>query len=156
MVSAKGFVFGKVTDVAIVIGLIVGAALLAKKFNIGPLVSGSLRGFGQAVGATATADGVDDKRMAIGIVTTPAQSSGGYVTFHRDTYTGVNGVNNFTDVVQPGKLLGVHGFETNSWADELTDGDHRTGSDIQEIAITIDRKDVLGPIYPTTSLKNPL
>jgi len=103
-----------------------------------------------ADGATATADGVDDKRMAIGIVTTPAQSSGGYVAFHRDTYTGVNNVNNFTDVVQPGKLLGVHGFETSSWADELTDGDHRTGSSIQEVAITIDRKDVLGPVYPTT------
>jgi len=98
------------------------------------------------------ADGsnIDDKRVAIGIVTSPTATSG-YVAFHRDAYTVANAVNNFTDVPQPGKLLGVFNFETTSAADVTSDGVHRTGQTIQEQAITINRKDVLGHIYPTTA-----
>ena len=97
------------------------------------------------------ADGsnIDDKRIAVGIITSPTQT-GGYVAFHRDSYTASSGVNNFTDIPQPGKLLGVLNFETTGASDITSDGDHRTTQTIREQSITINRKDVLGPIYTTT------
>lgn len=97
------------------------------------------------------ADGgnIDDKRVAIGIVV-DNNASNGYVTFHRDSYTAASGSTNWTDVPQPGKFLGVLNFETNGASDITTDGDHRTTQDIKEQAITINRRDVMGPIYTTT------
>ena len=98
------------------------------------------------------ADGtnIDDKRLAIGIITTPT-STNGYTAFHRDSYTASNNVNNFTNIPQPGKLLGVFNFETTSADDVTTYGGHWTAQTIQEQAITINRKDVLGTIYTTTA-----
>jgi len=55
MVSAKGFVGGKIGTVAIVAGLIIGAALLSKKFDVGNTITDSLRGFGSGVGQSITA-----------------------------------------------------------------------------------------------------
>jgi len=98
------------------------------------------------------ADGsnIDDKRLALGIVTAPTASNG-YVAFHRDSFTAANNVNNFTDIPQPGKLLGVFNYETTGADDVTTDGAHRSGQTIQEQAVTINRKDVLGTIYTTTA-----
>lgn len=55
MVKAKGFVAGKVFDVAIVVALLFGASLVAKRLNLGPTILENLRGFGSNVGAGITA-----------------------------------------------------------------------------------------------------
>ena len=94
---------------------------------------------------------IDTKRLAIGIITSSG-SSNGYLTFTRNTFTGATGgVNTFTTIPTPGKLLGVLNFETTSAADITTDGDNRSTQSIRQQAITIGRKDVAGPIYTTTA-----
>jgi len=92
---------------------------------------------------------VDDTRLAIGVINNTTQGTGGYTAFHRDAYTSTDGSNNFTDVPQPGKLLGVLNFETTEPGVEVADADHRVNQGIQEQAITVGRKDVLGGIYTT-------
>ena len=101
------------------------------------------------VAFAADGSNIDSKNLSIGIVTTP-QATNGYMAFHRDSYTVANNVNNFTDVPQPGKLLGVFNYETTSATDITADGSYRTGQTIQEQSITISRKDVVGHVYTTT------
>ena len=48
------------------------------------------------------------------------------------------------------KLLGVFNFETTGAADITADTEHRTTQTIRSQAITINRKDILGPLYTTT------
>ncbi len=99
------------------------------------------------------ADGsnVDDKRLAIGIVTVPESRTKGFVDFHRTAYCASNGSNQRIDVPEGGKLLGVETFETTGAADVTADGAHRTDQSVEEMAVTINRNDVLGPIYTTTA-----
>ena len=93
---------------------------------------------------------IDTKRLAIGILTSSANSNG-YLTFARNAFTGATGgTNTFTDIPQPGKLLGVLNFETTGAADITADTEGRTTQSIRQQAITIGRKDVLGPLYTTT------
>ena len=49
--AAKGFIASKIGTVGIVVGLIIGAALISKKFDLGNTTIGALSGFGQSVGA---------------------------------------------------------------------------------------------------------
>lgn len=95
---------------------------------------------------------LDDKRMAIGAIVRTEQTSAGYISFTRDSYTSTDGADNFTTVPTSGpnsKLLGVLNFETTSAADVTTDGDHRSNQGITEQAISVNRRDILGPIYTT-------
>jgi len=105
--------------------------------------------------ADATVDAglqLDDKRMAIAAIVRTDQGSAGYLTITRDSYTSTDGSDNFTTVPTSGpnsKLLGVLNFETTGAADVTTDGDHRSNQGITEQAITVNRRDILGPIYTT-------
>ena len=59
---------------------------------------------------------------------------------------------NFTTVPTSGpnsKLLAILNFETTGAADVTADGDHRSNQGITEQAITVNRRDILGPIYTT-------
>jgi len=95
---------------------------------------------------------MDDTRMAIGAIVRTGSGTGGYLSFHRDAYTAAaGGVNNFTDVPQPGKLVGVFNFEATNFGEITVDGDHRTTQTIREQSIAINRKDILGPVYTTMS-----
>lgn len=106
--------------------------------------------------ADATTDAglqLDDKRVAISSIVSTDGSSAGYMSFTRDSYTAAVGVNKYTTVPTSGpnsKLLGVFNFETTSAADVTTDAGHRTIQSIQQQALTVNRRDILGPIYPTT------
>jgi len=51
----RGFVIGKIGSVGIIVGLIIGAALISKRFDLGPTVLGALKGFGSNVGQGITA-----------------------------------------------------------------------------------------------------
>ncbi len=95
---------------------------------------------------------IDLKRMAIGCIAKTDGSTNGYTAWLRNAFTGATGgVNTFTDVPQPGRLLGVLCFETSAAADITVDLDNRTTQSIRAQAITIGRKDVLGPVYTTMS-----
>ena len=98
----------------------------------------------------ADGNNIDDKRLAIGQITSTTATSG-YVSFHENNVTSMtNGSNEWTEVPQPGKLLAALLYETTSAADVTADGAHRSDQTIEEIAIAIDRKDVFGPVYTTT------
>lgn len=93
---------------------------------------------------------LDDKRMAIGVIVNTSQPTGGYQVFHRKAFTGATGgIFDFTDVPQPGKLLGTFNFETTNFGEITGDGDHRTTQSIRDQSITINRKVQLGPVYTT-------
>ena len=131
-------------------------------YPLDPFCYGSYVDYNQTYGISANvarkveflyaADGsaIDDKQLAIGAVvkSSPGDDATtlGYTCFSRDSQTAANNRNDFLTVPQPGQLLGVFGFETNDTASGQTA--ERSANDIQEQAITINRKDVLGPIYP--------
>ena len=107
--------------------------------------------------ADATTDAglqLDDKRMAISAIVSTDGSSAGYMSFTRHSFTGATGgVNTFTTVPTSGpnsKLLGVMNFEATSAPDITADTEHRTTQTIRSQALTVNRKDILGPIYTTT------
>lgn len=99
----------------------------------------------------ADAFSIDAKTLAIGVVVKTSTSgstqgrSGGYTSFTRDTYTAANNVNNWTTVPQPGQFIGTYCFETNETTGQTA---LRSQNDIQQQAIAINRKDILGPVYP--------
>jgi len=100
---------------------------------------------------SADANDIDEKRVAIGLINNTTQgSSGGYVSFHKNTMQGTADLVDFFDIVQPGRLLGIFTFETTGAADVTVDGAHRTDQTIEEMAITVNRKVQLGPVYTTT------
>lgn len=107
--------------------------------------------------ADATTDAglqLDDKRMAIAAIVRTEQSSAGYLSFTRDAYTTTDNADNFTTVPTSGpnsKLLGVLNFETTEATAVTADGDHRSNQGITEQAITVNRRDILGPIYTTVA-----
>lgn len=129
-------------------------------YGLDPFMLGPDPDFNQSFGITSTvarkvefayaADGntIDTKQLAIGVIAKDSEqaSSNGYVTFSRDSYTATNNVKNYTTIPQPGNLLGVFGFETNNTADAQTV--QRTANDIQQVSLTVDRKQLLGPLYP--------
>lgn len=105
--------------------------------------------------ADATVDAglqLDDKRMAIAAIVRTEQRSAGYLSFTRDSYTSTDNADNFTTVPTSGpnsKLMAVLNFETTGAADVTTDTDHRSNQGITEQAITVNRRDILGPVYTT-------
>lgn len=120
-----------------------------QNFGISPSVARKVEFAYAADGATDTLNvAVDSKQLSIGAIAKDREQSGtgGYLCFTRDAQTAVNNQNLFTTIPQPGQALGVFGFETNDTAAAQTA--IRTANDIQELAVTVGRKDLLGPVFP--------
>jgi hypothetical protein len=132
---------------------------LGMTYALDPFVMGPYPDFNQSFGISgrvarkveyamaADGTGIDGKNLAIGLVGKDnQQTTGGYLTFLRATNTMANNTNFYADVPQPGQLLGIHFFETNETSSGQTA--IRTANDIQQLSITLSRKDILGPVYP--------
>lgn len=101
----------------------------------------------------ADANNIDSKKLTVGIITKPKAdlhgSLEGYVTHHKHTDTMAVDTAKSYAIPQPGKLLGIHTFETTSFADVTTDGAGRAQT-IKSIALTRGEKVIQGPIPTTT------
>jgi len=124
-------------------------------FMIGPYMDYN-QGFGIGgnvarkveIAFAADGGGILDKRVNLGIIVNTSQgASGGYTTFHRNSVTATGDIVEFFDIPQPGRLLGVFLFETTGSADVATIGAHETDNTIEEVAITVNRKEQLGPMF---------
>ena len=109
-----------------------------------------------SVKADADTSAIDTKKLTVGIITSKISdivsgfnSLQGYMTYHKHTKTlAVDTPESFA-IPQPGKLLGVHFFETTSFADVTTDGAGRAQT-IKEASITRGEKVIQGAIPTTT------
>lgn len=120
-----------------------------QSFGISPSVARKIEFLYAADGAADTLSvAVDNKQLSIGCIAKDREQTGtgGYLAFARNGYSTVNNVNAYTTIPQPGQLLGVLGFETNDTAASQTA--IRSANDIQEVALTVGKKDLLGPIFP--------
>ena len=100
----------------------------------------------------ADANGLDSKKLTVGVITSKISDLGGplqgYMTYHKHIETQAVGTEKSYSIPQPGKLLGIHLFETTSFADVATDGAGRAQT-VKEIAITKGEKVIQGPLPPT-------
>lgn len=120
-----------------------------QSFGISPSVARKVEFAYAADGAADTLlTAYDSKQLSIGAIAKDSEQSttGGYLTFNRHSYTNAASTNEFTTIPGPGQLLGVFGFETDDTASGQTA--IRTANNITELAITVGRKDLLGPVYP--------
>ena len=99
---------------------------------------------------------LDTKKLTVGIITSKISdvvsslaSLQGYLTYHKHQEVLAVGSAKSFSIPQPGKLLGVHFFETTSYADVVDDGAGRAQT-IKEVSITRGEKVIQGPIPTTT------
>jgi len=122
-----------------------------QNFGMSPSVARKVEFLYAADGAADTLNvAVDNKQLSIGIIAKDREQpgTGGYLCFSRDARSTTNNVNTYQSIPQPGQLLAVLGFETNDTAAAQTA--IRTANDITEMAVTVGKKDLLGPVYPDT------
>ena len=123
-----------------------------RPFGIPGTIARKIRVLYAADVATDAGLNIDEKRMALSAIIRTDQATAGYQAFTRDSFTATAGTNNFTTIPTSGpnsKLLGVLNFESTSAADVTVDAERRDGQTIREQAVTVNRRDILGPVYTT-------